>query len=350
MKSTFLDILSKKERRILMNRLIIAFLLALSFIQMVLPLNVLAQTETSKEDLLKQRMSLYVQFEDMLVPWYFLAAIDQYERNIQAVRKDIPSREGVVAIRFSDEYWAGPFNPLIQDNSPTTIDYFGGMGLDGDKDGVADAENDIDIIYTMASYLSHYGPSEADFKKALWDYYTNETIVNQVLAIASLYKKYQDINLEQYTFPVALGYNYTFKGTWGANRGWGGRRIHEGTDIFADYGTPVLSASYGVVVTKGWNKFGGWRIGIRDHHNSYHYYAHLSSYAKGIEVGDIVKPGTVIGYVGSSGYGSEGTSGKFPPHLHYGIYKFNGRYEWAYDPYPSLLQWERTAKAQLKKN
>ena len=56
---------------------------------------------------------------------------------------------------------------------------------------------------------------------------------------------------------------------------------------------------------KGWNQFGGWRIGIRDNHNSYHYYAHLGSYHKEIEVGTIVKPGTVLGYVGSSGYGKK---------------------------------------------
>jgi len=50
--------------------------------------------------------------------------------------------------------------------------------------------------------------------------------------------------------------------------------------------------------------------------------------------------------VGSTGYGKEGTSGKFPPHLHYGIYKFNGRTEWAFNPYPALLQWEKEAKKQ----
>ena len=94
----------------------------------------------------------------------------------------------------------------------------------------------------------------------------------------------------------------------------------------------------------GWNNFGGWRIGIRDNNNSYHYYAHLAYYDKEIKVGDIVEPGTLIGYVGSSGYGKEGTSGKFPPHLHYGIYKFDGRTEWAFDPYPSLVHWERQSK------
>ncbi|NEU03096.1 peptidase M23, partial [Escherichia coli] len=49
----------------------------------------------------------------------------------------------------------------------------------------------------------------------------------------------------------------------------------------------------------------------------------------------------VIGSVGSSGYGPPGTAGKFPPHLHYGMYKDNGRTEWSFDPYPHLRAWER---------
>lgn len=94
----------------------------------------------------------------------------------------------------------------------------------------------------------------------------------------------------------------------------------------------------------GWNEYGGWRIGIRDHHNTYHYFAHLAYFNEGLKEGDIVEPGTVIGYVGNSGYGKKGTSGKFPPHLHYGMYKYNGRTEWAFDPYPSLRVWERSEK------
>ena len=94
----------------------------------------------------------------------------------------------------------------------------------------------------------------------------------------------------------------------------------------------------------GWNQFGGWRVGIRDNHNSYHYYAHLAKFEEDLKVGHIVEPGQVIGYVGSTGYGKEGTSGKYSPHLHYGIYKFNGRTESAFDPYPFLLKWEKEAK------
>jgi len=98
----------------------------------------------------------------------------------------------------------------------------------------------------------------------------------------------------------------------------------------------------------GWNPFGGWRVGIRDTDNFYHYYAHLSGFNKKIKQGDIVTPGVVIGWVGSSGYGKPGTQGKFPPHLHYGIYRDNGSMEWSFDPYPLLKKWEREDFRKLK--
>lgn len=308
---------------------------------------VIANEAPSREEIMEQRMSMYVQFQDHIIPWYHLAAIDQYERNIQSVRQDIPKRDGTIAIQFSNEYWVGALNPLMDDISPFTIKYFGGLGLDANGDGVASPEDDADILFSMKGYLSQYGPTYEDYKIALWEYYKSEQVVNQILTIAKLYKHFDSIDLDTHVFPVPVrGYNYSYRGTWGANRGWGGRRIHEGTDVFAGYSTPVLSTSYGVVEVMGWNEFGGWRVGIRDNHNTYHYYAHLSYFNKDLKVGDIVKPGTQLGGVGSSGYGKEGTSGKFPPHLHYGMYKFNGRTEWAFDPYPSLTRWENYSRKQ----
>ena len=99
----------------------------------------------------------------------------------------------------------------------------------------------------------------------------------------------------------------------GTKRSWGGYRIHEGTDIFAPHGLPVRSTCYGVVEIKGWNPFGGWRIGIRDLNNHYHYYAHLSGFDKNAHIGEVVTPGQVVGWVGSSGYGKPGTQGNSSP-------------------------------------
>ena len=304
-----------------------------------------AANEKSDEEIFSERMELYKLFNNMYVPWYFIAAIDQYERNIQEVRSDIPKRESIVAIQFSNDFWVGELNPNKEDTSPISIQYFGGYGQDGNGDGIADLNQDQDVVLTLASYLSGFGTTKKDFELAIWTYYKSEETVRQILTITKLYEHFQTISLNEHYFPLPLNYPYSYRGTWGVNRGWGGKRTHEGTDLFANYGTDVYSTSYGVVEVMGWNDYGGWRVGIRDNHNTYHYYAHLNAFHKQLKVGDIVEPGTLIGFVGSSGYGKEGTSGKFPPHLHYGMYKFNGRTEWAFDPYPHLKLWEKQTKA-----
>lgn len=307
-----------------------------------------AEEQPTREEQLNARMRYYIKYESIMLPWYYLAAVDQFERNIEQVRTDIPEKKGVIAIQFPDEVWTGMLNPNKEDTDLQSITFFGGKGLDGNQDGSADPNNDDDVMYTMAAYLSEYGHTEKNIKKALMDYYGRKQTVNQIMTIAKIYKHFQNIHLDERAFPIPVEHNFSYRGTWGASRGWGGRRIHEGTDLFADYGVPVRATSYGIVEIKGWNKFGGWRIGIRDIHNTYHYFAHLAYFSKGIKKGDIVKPGDIIGYVGSSGYGKKGTSGQFPPHLHYGMYKDNGRNEWAYDPYPSLKLWEKRERDASK--
>lgn len=290
-----------------------------------------------EKNIYDERMALYKKTETVSeIPWYFIAAVDQYERQIY---KDI-EEDQIISIRIPPELWFGAGNSSTNLHA---IQLFGGKGKDGNGDNKADPNNGEDVLYTMASFIKEFGHSEEDFKIALWNYYKRDLTVQTIKNTARVFKKFDGIHLTDRDFPVAINYNYSYRNTWGDRRGFGGNRIHEGTDIFADYGTPVHSTTYGVVELKGWNLYGGWRIGIRDIFNIYHYYAHLSGFAEGIKVGQIVKPGDVIGSVGSTGYGPPGTSGKFPPHLHYGMYKDNGYSEWSFDPYPYLRRWERMA-------
>lgn len=112
--------------------------------------------------------------------------------------------------------------------------------------------------------------------------------------------------------------------TWGAARSGG--RSHEGIDIFAKRGTPVLSATQGVVTRIGENTLGGQVVWVMGPGRQMHYYAHLDGYAD-IRRGQLVAPGDVLGFVGNTG-NAKGT----PPHLHYGIYAAGG----ALNPYPLL--------------
>lgn len=127
--------------------------------------------------------------------------------------------------------------------------------------------------------------------------------------------------------------------SWMFERNYGGKRGHEGTDIMAEKNTPgyypVVSMTDGVVTEKGWLEKGGWRIRITAPTGAYFYYAHLDSYAE-LEKGDPVKAGDLLGYMGDSGYGEEGTTGEFPVHLHLGIYLKEGTEEISVNPYPVL--------------
>lgn len=89
----------------------------------------------------------------------------------------------------------------------------------------------------------------------------------------------------------------------------GKQEYHEGIDIPAPEGTPIHAAVSGVVVVAGWVQGYGNTVVIRDAVHDY-LYGHQSRIA--VHVGDIVKTGDVVGYVGSTG-NSTG------PHLHFGI-------------------------------
>jgi murein DD-endopeptidase MepM/ murein hydrolase activator NlpD len=113
--------------------------------------------------------------------------------------------------------------------------------------------------------------------------------------------------------------------TFGAPRG--ADRSHAGVDIFAPRGTPVVSATVGVVTSIRDGGLGGRQVWVLGPGREMHYYAHLDDWAPELAEGDLVAPGDVLGYVGTTG-NARGT----PPHLHYGIYGSAG----AYDPLPLL--------------
>ena len=100
--------------------------------------------------------------------------------------------------------------------------------------------------------------------------------------------------------------------SWGAPRSQG--RQHQGIDIVAPRGRPVISTTRGIVRSVSTNRLGGQVVWVTGPGGQAHYYAHLDRYSS-IRAGDIVQPGTVLGYVGDTG-NAKGTT----PHLHYGIY------------------------------
>lgn len=148
-------------------------------------------------------------------------------------------------------------------------------------------------------------------------------------------------------FPVAKSsssdYWVNYEDSFGADRNYNGAYKHEGTDIMAQNNIsgyyPVVSMTDGVIENIGWLEKGGYRVGVRSNSGGYFYYAHLSSYSN-IKKGDEIKAGTLLGYMGDTGYGKEeGTSGNFDVHLHLGIYiKTENFEELSLNPY-HVLKW-----------
>jgi murein DD-endopeptidase MepM/ murein hydrolase activator NlpD len=118
-------------------------------------------------------------------------------------------------------------------------------------------------------------------------------------------------------------------GTFGERRG---SRRHEGLDIRAPRGTPVLAASDGRIARLSRSGPGGIELYQLDGDLFCLYYAHLLRYAAGLREGQRVKRGQIIGYVGTSGNAQSRA-----PHLHFGVMRAEtpGRCEGeALDPLP----------------
>lgn len=157
------------------------------------------------------------------------------------------------------------------------------------------------------------------------------------------YEQYENIWKDLKYFPIPLSTldpkaQISFDNSWLFERSYGGSYAHEGIDLMPDANVanryPIISMTDGRVEKIGWLEKGGYRIGVRSPGDVYVYYAHLSSYAKDFRIGDVVKAGELLGFMGDSGYGPEGTTGMFDVHLHVGLYlRFEEIEELAVNPY-----------------
>jgi len=143
--------------------------------------------------------------------------------------------------------------------------------------------------------------------------------------------------LDRYPIYVPGNYGFPLKqtcyyiDTYGADRE-GGKRLHQGTDLFDIKGTPIYSVSIGTVEKLGWNRLGGERVGIRGDDGNYYYYAHLDKINPALIIGAHVATGDFLGTMGNTG-----DALSTPDHLHFGIELPNG--DWL-NPYPFLKVWE----------
>jgi murein DD-endopeptidase MepM/ murein hydrolase activator NlpD len=136
----------------------------------------------------------------------------------------------------------------------------------------------------------------------------------------------------QLVIPVAGHAPAQLSPSFGAPRSYGS---HEGIDIVADGGAPVVAAAAGIVIGNRQTQVGGTVLWILGSGRRLYYYAHLRELAPGMHLGAAIAAGAPIGSVGNTGNARDTV-----PHLHFAIYAVTSdfypmEYE-AIDPYPLL--------------
>jgi murein DD-endopeptidase MepM/ murein hydrolase activator NlpD len=139
----------------------------------------------------------------------------------------------------------------------------------------------------------------------------------------------------RFMFPVAG--NTTIGGPFGSFRADTG--LHQGNDLFADFGTPVVAVADGTIKNVGSLPISGNRLWVYADGGDQFFYAHLASFAPAAVDDRHVEAGTVLGYIGNTG-DAEPT----PPHLHFEIHPNGGK---AVDPNSFLVAWQKRAGAAL---
>lgn len=185
-----------------------------------------------------------------------------------------------------------------------------------DLDALADKLKSGETMESLTPNLKNYGYFEQVYQAALGNAVGNYATDKDGVLTAQY-------GLKLFS-PIAAGYGYSHYDDFGNSRSFGFSRRHLGNDLMGTVGTPVCAVEGGYIEEMGWNRYGGWRIGIRSFDKKrYYYYAHLRKghpYRAGLTVGSVVQGGEVIGYLGMTGYSdTEDVNGMSRPHLHFGM-------------------------------
>jgi len=192
----------------------------------------------------------------------------------------------------------------------------GKCGLTSVKKAVSQLQGDESPEQLLGSLYQYYDYYQKSFDAAL-----GGLLGSYAIEVDGQWKP--SYGLKAYS-PIAAGYGYSHCSDFGNSRSFGFARKHLGNDLMGSLGTPIVAVEGGVVEAMGWNRYGGWRIGIRSFDSKrYYYYAHLQKdhpFAEGLQEGDIVQAGDLIGFMGRTGYSdNENVNNIQTVHLHFGM-------------------------------
>lgn len=285
--------------------------------------------------------------EEYKINWILLASIHRVETGFSRNLSESPV--GAIGhTQFMVCTWVGWSYPKCKNSilgnadipndiytDPKIIAQYGGYGVDANNDGKADPYDIEDSIFATAKYLSAHMNGTNDYRSAIFAYNPADWYVDEVMRYFELYSsgyvavegKFIDIRGNK-AWIVPHTKNITSE--FGERTLNGKTSFHKGIDIAGgrnDLGKPIVAFMDGEVVYSQWNRGGyGYLVVIKHENNIKTYYAHLQK--QGIRVGQKVKAGQVIGYMGSTG-NSTGV------HLHFEI-RIN---EEPVNPRPYLKEW-----------
>ena len=154
--------------------------------------------------------------------------------------------------------------------------------------------------------------------------------IDQATIEYEAFKAGSEIYISGVLFPIDGPYELPLIDSFGFPRmtGTPDEHWHEGIDLFAPRGTPLVATERGIVTRIGVGRLGGLKLWLVGESGSEWYYAHLDSFAPGLTDGQLVEAGDLLGHVGNTG-NAVGT----PPHLHLQLHPDGGR---PVNPYPLL--------------
>ena len=193
---------------------------------------------------------------------------------------------------------------------------------------VAEADSDAVREYQLAKEVVDEGVLEAieDVGRTRRELRAARKHFEQVLSLnaerrfqLAVFAAGSEIVIRGFVFPV--GEPYSFIDSWGFPRMTGTEyeHGHQGTDIMADFGTPLYAVERGVVIRVGVDVLGGQKLWVKGQSGTYYYYAHLQAFVEGVGEGTPVEAGDVVGFVGDTGNAKGGA-----PHLHFQVHPGGG--------------------------